>query len=83
MADAADVDGLAELVLLPPGARFGNYIVHECIGQGAMDVSLWGRNLADEDWVMDSIGSFRGFIADRLAAFGEPRTVGVDFTFKL
>ena len=48
-----------------------------------MDVSLWGRNLADEDWVMDSIGSFRGFIADRLAAFGEPRTVGVDVTFRL
>jgi serine/threonine-protein kinase len=36
MADAADVDGLAELVLLPPNSRFGNYIVHECIGQGAM-----------------------------------------------
>ena len=36
MADPADVEGLAELVLLPPGSRFGNYIVHECIGQGAM-----------------------------------------------
>lgn len=36
MADTADVDGLAELVLLPSGYRFGNYIVHECIGQGAM-----------------------------------------------
>lgn len=36
MSDAADVEGLAELVLLPPGSRFGNYIVHECIGQGAM-----------------------------------------------
>src|SRR5690349_13679670 len=36
MADAAEVDGLAELVLLPSGSRFGNYVVHECIGQGAM-----------------------------------------------
>jgi tRNA A-37 threonylcarbamoyl transferase component Bud32 len=35
MADA-DVDGLTELVLLPEGAAFGNYIIHECIGQGAM-----------------------------------------------
>jgi serine/threonine protein kinase len=35
MADA-DVDGLAELVLLPEGAAFGNYIIHQCIGQGAM-----------------------------------------------
>jgi eukaryotic-like serine/threonine-protein kinase len=36
MAEAADVEGLSELVLLEPGSRFGNYIVHECIGQGAM-----------------------------------------------
>jgi tRNA A-37 threonylcarbamoyl transferase component Bud32 len=36
MAEAADVEDLSELVLLQPGSRFGNYIVHECIGQGAM-----------------------------------------------
>jgi eukaryotic-like serine/threonine-protein kinase len=36
MAEAADVEDLSELVLLPAGSRFGNYIVHECIGQGAM-----------------------------------------------
>jgi tRNA A-37 threonylcarbamoyl transferase component Bud32 len=35
MADA-DVDGLPELVLLPEGAAFGNYVIHQCIGQGAM-----------------------------------------------
>jgi serine/threonine-protein kinase len=35
MADA-DIDGLPELVLLPEGAAFGNYIIHQCIGQGAM-----------------------------------------------
>jgi tRNA A-37 threonylcarbamoyl transferase component Bud32 len=35
MADA-DVESLSELVLLPAGSTFGNYIVHECIGQGAM-----------------------------------------------
>jgi eukaryotic-like serine/threonine-protein kinase len=36
MADAADVESLSELVLLSPGSTFGNYVVHECIGQGAM-----------------------------------------------
>jgi eukaryotic-like serine/threonine-protein kinase len=36
MAEAADVEGLSELVLLEAGSKFGNYIVHECIGQGAM-----------------------------------------------
>jgi eukaryotic-like serine/threonine-protein kinase len=34
MAD--DVESLSELVLLPAGSTFGHYIVHECIGQGAM-----------------------------------------------
>jgi serine/threonine protein kinase len=36
MADLADVDGTSELLLLPAGSTFGNYVVHECIGQGAM-----------------------------------------------
>ena len=36
MADAADVEELSELALLAPGSRFGNYVVHERIGQGAM-----------------------------------------------
>jgi len=35
MADA-EVEGLPELVLLPEGAAFGNYVIHQCIGQGAM-----------------------------------------------
>ncbi len=36
MAESADLQGIPELVLLPAGATFGNYIVRECIGQGAM-----------------------------------------------
>jgi serine/threonine-protein kinase len=36
MTDSDDVEGLGELVLLPAGEAFGNYVVHECIGQGAM-----------------------------------------------
>ena len=36
MVDDTDDDGLSELVLLAAGSNFGNYIVHECIGQGAM-----------------------------------------------
>ncbi len=51
------------------------------LGQRArLQLALWGRNLEDKDWVTDSIGSFRGFVADRLAAYGEPRTLGVDLT---
>jgi len=48
--------------------------------QGKLKAALWGRNLTDKEWVADSIGSFRGFVADRIAAYGQPRSYGVDFT---
>jgi iron complex outermembrane recepter protein len=50
------------------------------LGPSTLKASVWGRNLENKEWVMDSIGSFRGFIADRLAAYGEPRTLGVDLS---
>jgi iron complex outermembrane receptor protein len=50
---------------------------------GRLSFALWGRNLADKEWVADSIGSFRGFVADRLAAYGEPRSYGLTVTFDL
>jgi eukaryotic-like serine/threonine-protein kinase len=36
MPDVADAEDLGELALLPAGSTFGNYVIHECIGQGAM-----------------------------------------------
>jgi eukaryotic-like serine/threonine-protein kinase len=36
VTDSVDVEGLGELVLLSAGSSFGSYVVHECIGQGAM-----------------------------------------------
>lgn len=50
------------------------------VGPSTLKASLWGRNLENKEWVIDSIGSFRGFVADRLAAYGEPRTLGVDLS---
>ena len=53
------------------------------LGSGRLAFALWGKNLADKEWVADSIGSFRGFAADRLAAYGEPRTYGLTVTYDL
>jgi iron complex outermembrane receptor protein len=53
------------------------------LGSGRLEFALWGRNLADKEWVQDSIGSFRGFVADRIAAYGEPRTYGLTVTYDL
>jgi iron complex outermembrane receptor protein len=53
------------------------------LGSGRLEFALWGKNLADKEWVADSIGSFRGFVADRLAAYGEPRTYGLTVTYDL
>jgi outer membrane receptor protein involved in Fe transport len=53
------------------------------LGSGRLEFALWGKNLADKDWVADSIGSFRGFVADRIAAYGEPRSYGLTVTYDL
>jgi iron complex outermembrane receptor protein len=52
-------------------------------GKTKAKISLWGRNLLDEDWGIDTIGSFHGFVADRLVAFGAGRTYGIDIGFEL
>jgi serine/threonine protein kinase len=36
MPDVADVGGSSELAFMSAGSTFGNYIIHECIGHGAM-----------------------------------------------
>lgn len=50
-----------------------------CCGDGALRVSLWGRNLTDEEyrqWGID-FGTL-GFAG---AVYGEPRTYGIDITY--
>ncbi|WP_372780253.1 TonB-dependent receptor [Litorivivens sp.] len=43
---------------------------------GVMAVSLWGKNLGDEEYQLDIIGAFPW--STRVGAFGEPRSYGVD-----
>jgi iron complex outermembrane receptor protein len=52
------------------------------VGEGRFKTALWGRNLTDKEWVLDALGAFRGFVADRLVVFGQPRSVGVDLTYE-
>lgn len=51
-------------------------------GSGAeLAVGVWGKNLTDEDYMVDAVASFDTLHAVGLGAFGMPRTVGVDVTF--
>ena len=47
---------------------------------GAFDIALWGRNLADEDHVISAIDNVPH--ADRAVIWGEPRTLGLDLTWR-
>ncbi|MBB3046974.1 iron complex outermembrane receptor protein [Litorivivens lipolytica] len=47
---------------------------------GTMAVSLWGKNLGDEEYQLDIIGAFPW--STRVGAFGEPRSYGVDLSLQ-
>ena len=47
---------------------------------GALDFALWGRNLADEDYVISAIDNVPH--ADRAVIWGEPRTLGLDVSYR-
>jgi iron complex outermembrane receptor protein len=49
-------------------------------GFGAVELALWGRNLADRDYVISAIDNLPH--ADRAVIWGEPRTLGLDLTWR-
>jgi len=51
-----------------------------CVGEGRAAVALWGRNLADEEYLLDGIESFPW--SQMVAPFGESRTWGIDVTYE-
>ena len=51
-----------------------------CVGEGRAAVAIWGRNLADEEYLLDGIESFPW--SQMVASFGERRTWGVDVTYE-
>jgi iron complex outermembrane recepter protein len=51
-----------------------------CIGSGRGSVALWGKNLADEEYLLDGIEGFPW--TPMSAPYGESRTWGVDFVYE-
>lgn len=52
------------------------------VGSSKMRVSVWGRNLTDEDYREFSLG-FGASLGLNLAQYGEPKTYGIDFAVML
>lgn len=52
------------------------------LGRGDYSVALWVRNLGDEEYLTDTFGSFSGLHANQIGAYGDPRTYGVDLTYR-
>ena len=55
---------------------------------GAWAVSIWGRNLTDEDYTIRGFGSFgndprKNYIVEPYVQFGEPRIIGATFDYSL
>ncbi len=49
-------------------------------GKSLLDVTLWGKNLLDEEYVVVAIDNLPH--ADRAVLFGEPRSVGVNLIYR-
>lgn len=48
----------------------------------SLQVSVWGKNLTDEEYVIDAVSTFQTLHASRLIAFAEPRSYGIDAIFR-
>ncbi len=48
---------------------------------GDVKVSIWGRNLTDEEYAVSDIGAFADFGASGISPFGDPRTYGVTVSY--
>ncbi len=73
--------------LVQPGARIPAYgLLNARLTFGApawggqAEVSLWGRNLTNKEYIVDDFGGFPW--TKRIETFGEPRTFGLDLAFK-
>ncbi|HSW14707.1 MAG TPA: TonB-dependent receptor [Solimonas sp.] len=69
---AIDGHGLFNARLTAADLRFGE--------SGKLDVSLWGRNLADEEYPLSAIDNLPH--ADRAVVWGDPRAFGLDLVYR-
>ncbi len=69
---AIDGYGLINARVTAGGLRLGD--------RGTLDLSAWGRNLADKEYPVTAIDNLPH--ADRAVLWGEPRAYGVDVTYR-
>ncbi len=48
----------------------------------SLNISIWGKNLLDEEYQLINVSSFSFVDADQTTTFGDPRTYGITFTYK-
>ncbi|HEY0974948.1 MAG TPA: TonB-dependent receptor [Solimonas sp.] len=78
-----NLPGREGLTFLPAyslvNARIGAYGIRAG-ERGSLDIALWGRNLADEEYPIAAIDNLPH--ADRAVYWGEPRTLGLDLVYR-
>jgi iron complex outermembrane receptor protein len=52
------------------------------MGKGNFSAAAWVRNIFDEEYYVDTFGSFNSIHANRVAAFGDPQTWGIDLEYR-
>lgn len=52
------------------------------VAGGTLKVTLWGKNLTDEEYVVSNVGAFAMFGAAEISPFGDPRTYGLTIHYR-
>jgi len=52
------------------------------MGKGNFSAAAWVKNIFDEEYYVDTFGSFNSIHANRVAAFGDPQTWGIDLEYR-
>jgi iron complex outermembrane receptor protein len=50
------------------------------VGSGGLEFSLWGKNLADEEYLLDGVVTFPW--SPKVGLFGDPRSYGMDVVYR-
>ena len=47
-----------------------------------INLALWGRNIFDKEYFVDSLNIFQALHANRMVRYGDPQTFGIELGFR-
>lgn len=69
--------------LFAPGYElFDGRLTWRDVGGGPLDISLWGKNLTDQEYIVAGIGLYGSTLGYNSVIYGDPRTFGFEAVYR-